>query len=404
MARNAILNPPATSLRCMFRRGHSPLNINMKFFVRVVVGIRKRSNTYSCSAICPCSSLLALKNPLLNEQIYNQPQQSALTNKNLIHILLFGHPELSFKPTVVIFTALFRFLEHNGRFKSLDWQSWLVYFLVHPVMSFALPLRDWFILFVRFLPFILYSLTRLDKRYQPSFSLSPIVFKSIHRTACDPAEKRKMRAKHFLLVLEKWGMAMMTYFRGWVVLWRNRHILRCAPNKQRQFRDVGHIKRVSPPTTHEPNGQHMIPLDNTRTHSTTHLATHQPTQQHMKSLDSPRTHWATHELTRQHMNPLDNTWTYSAVLHFQLQSPVYSWGGFWRTWVSLWQTCCWFVFRGCLPLASCVRPLLVGARQERLSPDITVTLHNSAVRTTWSYHVTRKRDYISGLHNTSMRL
>jgi len=35
-------------------------------------------------------------NTLLNEKIYNQPQYSTLTNKALIHILLFGHPELLF--------------------------------------------------------------------------------------------------------------------------------------------------------------------------------------------------------------------------------------------------------------------------------------------------------------------
>jgi len=38
-----------------------------------------------------------------------------------MRILLFGHSELSFKPTAVILTALSRFLKHSGRFKSLVW-------------------------------------------------------------------------------------------------------------------------------------------------------------------------------------------------------------------------------------------------------------------------------------------
>jgi len=56
---------------------------------------------------------------LLNEKIYNQPQYSTITNKTLIHILLLGHPKLSFKPAVVIFLALSRFLKNSKRFKSL---------------------------------------------------------------------------------------------------------------------------------------------------------------------------------------------------------------------------------------------------------------------------------------------
>jgi len=48
---------------------------------------------------------------LPKEKNYNQPQYSTLINKTFIHILMFGLPELSFQPTVVIFTALFRFLD-----------------------------------------------------------------------------------------------------------------------------------------------------------------------------------------------------------------------------------------------------------------------------------------------------
>jgi len=63
--------------------------------------------------------LLTLKNTLLNEKIYNQPHHSTITNKTLIHILLFGHQKLSFELTVVIFAALSRFLKNSRQFKSL---------------------------------------------------------------------------------------------------------------------------------------------------------------------------------------------------------------------------------------------------------------------------------------------
>jgi len=53
------------------------------------------------------------------ENIYNQPQYSTITNKTVIHILLFGNPELSFKPAVVIFSALSRILKNSRFFKSL---------------------------------------------------------------------------------------------------------------------------------------------------------------------------------------------------------------------------------------------------------------------------------------------
>ena len=39
--------------------------------------------------------------------------------KKVICVLLFGHPELSFKPAGVIFTALSRFRKQAWRFKSL---------------------------------------------------------------------------------------------------------------------------------------------------------------------------------------------------------------------------------------------------------------------------------------------
>jgi len=46
-------------------------------------------------------------------------QYSTIANKTLIHIPLFGHPKLSFKPTVVIFSTVSRFLKNSRRFKSL---------------------------------------------------------------------------------------------------------------------------------------------------------------------------------------------------------------------------------------------------------------------------------------------
>ena len=99
-------NPSATSLRCMFRLGHSPLNINMKFFWQRSCGSTETLE----HLLLQCNStlhnrnvlLLTLKNALLNEKNYNQQQYSTITNKTLIHILLFGHPKLSFKPTVVV--------------------------------------------------------------------------------------------------------------------------------------------------------------------------------------------------------------------------------------------------------------------------------------------------------------
>jgi len=78
-----------------------------------------------------------VKNTLLNKKIYNQPNYSAFTNKLLIHILLFGLPELAFKPTIFIFTALSRFLKHCGRFQFLV--SRLVHILAYPTcITFAL--------------------------------------------------------------------------------------------------------------------------------------------------------------------------------------------------------------------------------------------------------------------------
>jgi len=79
----------------------------------------------------------------------------------LIHILLFGYPKLSFKPTIVIFSALSRFLKNSRRFKSLfnnvDPSAFLCILLYnlpyrlvtgHYFLSFAA------IFFVRLLPFI----------------------------------------------------------------------------------------------------------------------------------------------------------------------------------------------------------------------------------------------------------
>jgi len=116
-------NPSATSLRCVFRLGHSPLNINMKSFRQWSCGSTETLEhlLLQCNLTLHHRHLLllTLKNTLLNEKIYNQPQYSIIRNKTLIHILLFGHPKLSFKPTVVIFSALSRFLKNSWRFKSL---------------------------------------------------------------------------------------------------------------------------------------------------------------------------------------------------------------------------------------------------------------------------------------------
>jgi len=119
-------NPCATSLRSMFRLGRSTLNINMKAFRQCSCGSTETLEhlLLHCNLTLHHRHLLllTLKITLLNEKIYNQPQYSTITNKTLIYILLFGHPKLSFKPTVVIFPALSRFLKNSRRFKSLVWQ------------------------------------------------------------------------------------------------------------------------------------------------------------------------------------------------------------------------------------------------------------------------------------------
>ena len=107
----------------MFRLGHSPLNNNMKSFGQCSCGSTETLEHLflQCSLTLHHRNLLllTLKNTLLNEQIYNQPQYSTITNKTLLHIFLFGHPKLSFKPTVVMFSALSRFLRNSRRFKYL---------------------------------------------------------------------------------------------------------------------------------------------------------------------------------------------------------------------------------------------------------------------------------------------
>jgi len=114
--RNA--SPYATSLRSMFRLGHSP-----KSFRMCSCGSTETLEhlLLQCNLTLHHRHLLlpTLKNTLLNENINNQPQYSTIRHKTLIHILLFGHPKLSFKPTVVIFSALSRFLRNSRRFKSL---------------------------------------------------------------------------------------------------------------------------------------------------------------------------------------------------------------------------------------------------------------------------------------------
>jgi len=113
--------------------GHNLLNKTQSLFaISVAVFPRKRLKPFFCSAIRPLhhrSMLLqTVKNTLLDKTIYNQPNYSAFINKLLIHILLFGLPELAFKPTIFIFTALFQFLV-----------SRLVHFLAHPTcITFAL--------------------------------------------------------------------------------------------------------------------------------------------------------------------------------------------------------------------------------------------------------------------------
>ena len=126
MARIAIFGTGKSQIHplphyAVFRLGHSPLNINMKSFRQCTCG-----STETLEHLLQCNLtlhhrnlLLTLKNTFFNEKMCNQPQYSTITNKTLIHILLFGHPKLSFKPTVVIFSALSRFLKNSRRFKSL---------------------------------------------------------------------------------------------------------------------------------------------------------------------------------------------------------------------------------------------------------------------------------------------
>ena len=71
-------NPSATSLRCVFRLGHSPLNINMKSFRQCSCG---STETLEHLLLQQCSLtlhhrnllLLTITNTLLNEKNYNQP-------------------------------------------------------------------------------------------------------------------------------------------------------------------------------------------------------------------------------------------------------------------------------------------------------------------------------------------
>ena len=109
---------------------------------------------------------------LLNEKISKQPQFSALSNKTFIHSLLFGHPELSYLPTVVIFPALSQILKNGGHFKSVVWKCLLAFF---SGASHCYIICLWFLFFLLSLPFILCLLTCLDKRPQPGLGLSLIV-------------------------------------------------------------------------------------------------------------------------------------------------------------------------------------------------------------------------------------
>jgi len=112
--------PYATSLRCMFCLGRRPLNLNMKSFRQGCCGSTETLEhlLLQCNLTLQHRNLLTLKYTLRNENIYNQPRYSTIRNKTLIHILLFGYPKLSFTPTVVILSALSRFLKNSRRFKS----------------------------------------------------------------------------------------------------------------------------------------------------------------------------------------------------------------------------------------------------------------------------------------------
>jgi len=129
MARNAILGTytgqihRATSLRSMFRVGHSFLNINMSYrqcscgstetlghlILRCSLSLHHR-NLLRITLKLSCST----KNSIISHI-------TLLSLIKLIHILLFGHPELSFKPRIVIFAALSRFFKRSERFKSVVW-------------------------------------------------------------------------------------------------------------------------------------------------------------------------------------------------------------------------------------------------------------------------------------------
>ena len=84
-------NPFATSLRCMFRLGHSPLNINMKSFRQCSCGSTETLEhlLLQCNLTLHHRHLLllTLKTTLLNEKDYKRPQYSTIRNKSLIHIL-----------------------------------------------------------------------------------------------------------------------------------------------------------------------------------------------------------------------------------------------------------------------------------------------------------------------------
>ena len=155
---NVVKSP--TSLRCMFRLGHSPLNINMKCFRQCSCGYTETLEHLLLQYNLPLHHrnllLLTLKNTLLNEKSYNQPQYSTITYKTLIHTLLFAtrnyhinqqyshlhtgpdpgggvmrldyqillkSPPLNLLAgSAPVFTALSRFPKKSRRFKSLIYQ------------------------------------------------------------------------------------------------------------------------------------------------------------------------------------------------------------------------------------------------------------------------------------------
>jgi len=83
-------NPYPTSLRCMFRIGHSPLNINMKSFRQCSCeSAETLEHLLQCNLTLHHRHLLllTLKTTLLNEKDYKRPQYSTIRNKSLIHIL-----------------------------------------------------------------------------------------------------------------------------------------------------------------------------------------------------------------------------------------------------------------------------------------------------------------------------